>query len=116
MPKFSTPLEALRYHVTGAIERGEKKPIVNISPSDLQVLRNKLEIAIAQWDKKQRNPNAGGIALLRLDETIDEIAKGTSVARALYDAFNDRLLTALEKAAGVKVTYGGGAHDSGRPD
>ncbi len=28
MPNFKNPLEALRYHVTGAIERGEGTPIV----------------------------------------------------------------------------------------
>jgi hypothetical protein len=33
----------------------------------------------------------------------------------LYDNFNDRLLTALEKAAGVPITYGGGGKDRGRP-
>jgi hypothetical protein len=27
MSKFDTPQEALRHHVTGAIERGEKEPI-----------------------------------------------------------------------------------------
>lgn len=27
---FRTPMEALRYHVSGAIERGEKEPIVAI--------------------------------------------------------------------------------------
>lgn len=25
-----TPLEALRYHVTGAIERGEKQPVIEV--------------------------------------------------------------------------------------
>ena len=78
-------------------------------------LRRKLESAIAQWDRRQRNPNAGAIALLRLDEALQEVAAGKSVARALYDNFNDRLLTCLEKAAGLPVTYGGGAHDKGRP-
>lgn len=27
---FSHPLDALRYHVSGAVERGEKEPIVEI--------------------------------------------------------------------------------------
>lgn len=30
-----TPLELLRYHVTGAIERGEAEPIVEIKESDM---------------------------------------------------------------------------------
>jgi hypothetical protein len=45
-----------------------------------------------------------------------EIAGGKSIARALYDGFCARLLTRLEKAAGVPVTYGGGARSKGRPD
>ena len=78
-------------------------------------LEAKLAAAITQWDKRQRNPNAGAIALRRLDDALAEIKAGKSVARALYDNFNDRLLTALEKAAGVPITYGGGGHDKGRP-
>lgn len=31
---MSCPLEHLRYHVTGAIERGESVPIVEIRPED----------------------------------------------------------------------------------
>lgn len=79
-------------------------------------LKAKLESAIAQWDRRQRNPSAGALALSRLDETLAEVANGKSVARALYDNFNDRLLTRLEQAAGVAITFGGGAHDTGRPD
>ena len=78
-------------------------------------LKLRLESAIAQWDRRQRNHHAGAIALQRLDEALAEVDTGKSVARALYDNFNDRLLTALEKAAGVPVTYGGGAQDKGRP-
>jgi hypothetical protein len=79
-------------------------------------LRIKLESAIARWDRRQRNPHAGAIALLRLDEALAETAAGKSLARALYDNFNDRLLTALETAAGLPVTCGGGASDKGRPE
>lgn len=28
MPEFNTPQDALRHHVSGAVERGEKEPIV----------------------------------------------------------------------------------------
>jgi hypothetical protein len=77
--------------------------------------RSKLTSAIARWDRRQRNPHAGAIALQRLDEALEEIAAGKSLARALYDNFNDRLLTVLEQAAGLPVTFGGGAHDTGRP-
>lgn len=78
-------------------------------------IKTKLESAIAQWDKRQRNHHVGALALQRLDEALAEVAAGKSLARALHDNFNDRLLTALEKAAGLPVTFGGGAHDTGRP-
>jgi hypothetical protein len=78
-------------------------------------LKQKLESAVAQWDRRQRNPHAGAVALRRLDDALAEVSAGKSLARALYDNFNDRLLTALEKAAGLPVTLGGGAHDRGRP-
>ncbi len=78
-------------------------------------LRDKLSSAIAKWDKRQKNPHACAIALLRLDDALEEISAGKSLARALYDNFNDRLLTALEQAAGVEVSYGGGRDDKGRP-
>ena len=78
--------------------------------------RDKLVHAIALWDKRQRNPYASGIALIALDAAMDEVGTGKStLAQALYDHFNDRLLTWLEKAAGLDVTYGGGAKDRGRP-
>jgi len=78
-------------------------------------MKYRLESAVTQWSKRQANPHALGIALLRLDEALAEVATGKSLARALYDNFNDRLLTRLEKAAGVAVTYGGGRDDTGRP-
>jgi hypothetical protein len=81
-------------------------------------LHEKLVHAICEWDRATRNqsPYAASLALARLAEVEAEIASGKSVARALYDGFCDRLLTRLEKAAGVPVTYGGGARSTGRPD
>ena len=78
-------------------------------------MKSRLEAAIAQWDRRQKNHHAGAIALLRLDEALAEVSTGKSLARALYDNFNDRLLTALETAANLPITYGGGAADTGRP-
>ena len=78
-------------------------------------LKAALEHAISLWERRQKSPYAGAIALTRLDDALAEVAAGTSLARALYDNFNDRLLTALERAAGLPITYGGGAHDQGRP-
>lgn len=80
-------------------------------------MKQKLEHAITQWAARSKTNSvyALGIALQRLDEALTEHARGKSLARALYDNFNDRLLTALEKAAGLPVTYGGGRDDKGRP-
>lgn len=78
-------------------------------------IKAKLESAICKWQARQRNPYAGGLALQALDRAEASMKNGASLAQALYDHFNDRLLTALEKAAGLTVTYGGGSHDLGRP-
>lgn len=78
-------------------------------------MRTKLVHVICQWQAKERNPYAAGIALQALDRAEAQMAEGDSLARALYDTFNGRLLTKLEKAAGLTVTYGGGGHDIGRP-
>ncbi len=51
--------------------------------------------------------------LERVDEATDS---GTSLARALYDNFQGRILTALERAVDLPPTYGGGAQSTGRPD
>jgi hypothetical protein len=80
----------------------------------------KLTTALIKYDQRQRrgkyhNPHALGIYLKGLAEVEREVDAGASVARAIYDNFNDRLLTALEKAVGVPVTYGGGSQDKGRP-
>jgi hypothetical protein len=84
-------------------------------------LRARLVHAATEYDMKREakgdvNPARLSLIFARLDLVEQEIAAGTSVARALYDNFNDRLLTVLEKAAGVPVTYGGGKRSTGRPD
>ena len=68
-------------------------------------LKRTFETAIARWDRRNRNPHAGALALLRLDEAMAEIAAGRDVLETLRDSFNDRLLTALEKAY-AKFTTG----------
>lgn len=90
-------------------------------------LRRILEHTVTQFDVReekaaakskrrgQHNIYALGIYLGRVDDVIIAVDAGTSIARALHDSFSDRLLTCLEKACGVAVTYGGGAHDTGRP-
>lgn len=66
--------------------------------------------------KRYSSPAAAERLMLeRLDVAFTEIEHGKSIARALYDNFGDRILTALEKAAGVPVTYGGGGKSTGRP-
>jgi len=69
-----------------------------------------------QSKKKFYNHYALSLYLGRVNDVCDAVEAGTSLGRALYDNFNDRLLTALEKTCGLPVTYGGGGHDKGRPD
>lgn len=93
---------------------------------DMQKLRRTLVHAVTQFDAREEakaaknkrhhhNVYALGIYLGRVDSVIAAVACGDSLSRALYDNFQDTLLTALEKACGVPVTYGGGSHDTGRP-
>lgn len=83
--------------------------------------RFKLDMAITEYDRREStkahyNPNGLGLMFKRLQEyVIPEMAAGSTLAQALYDNFNDRLLTALEKACGLPVTYGGGKQSKGRP-
>ena len=84
-------------------------------------LEVRLTMAVTEYDRKlEAKGNINfyrlGIILKQLDKVHEEIAEGKSVGRALFDNFNDRLLTALEKAAGVPITYGGGAKSKGRPE
>ena len=43
--QFNSPLEALRYHVSGAIARGEGKPITEISPKDRHLQDARIQAA-----------------------------------------------------------------------
>jgi hypothetical protein len=56
-----------------------------------------------------------GLLLNQLEKVDNEVSQGVSLARALYDNFDGRLLTRLEKAVGLTPTFGGGGHDTGRP-
>jgi hypothetical protein len=51
-----------------------------------------------------------------IDAIEEDVDKGKSLARALYDNASDRFLSALEKAVGLPLTYGGGGKDRGRPE
>ncbi len=53
---------------------------------------------ILRWAECQPNQHAAALALLRLDDTLDEIERGKPLGQALRDNFNDRLLTRLEIA------------------
>ena len=80
--------------------------------------RGKLLHAIMLYDRSEekKRPNIYRLGLLlRALESVERSAKRASLARALYDNFNDRLLTRLEKAVGLTPTFGGGGHDTGRP-
>jgi hypothetical protein len=86
-----------------------------------ETTKAKLTNAIYAHDKramrgKYWNYYAIGIMLSALDQAeADMVKRGSTLAQALYDHFNDRLLTRLEKAVGLEPTYGGGGKDRGRP-
>lgn len=82
--------------------------------------RLKLETALIKYDRRQSrsksyNRYALGIYLKVFQEVIEKVDSGFSLARALYDSYNGRLLTTLEKSVGLPPTYGGGAKSTGRP-
>jgi hypothetical protein len=80
----------------------------------------KLVSALTEFDRKEsrkkyHNPYALSHYLTALRESESEVEAGGSLARALYDHFNGRLLTAMERSVGLIPTYGGGAKSTGRP-
>lgn len=90
------------------------------------VIRDKLVSAAIKHDKRlssseARNPRANvnvyrmAHFLGAIDQIEQDIDRGKSLARALYDNASDRFLTNLEKAVGLEPTFGGGGHDRGRP-
>lgn len=73
-------------------------------------------IAVTRWDRSEElKPGHNHYALALYLARLDDRKPGQSVAQFLYDNFNGRLLSHLERWFGVPVTYGGGAHDKGRP-
>lgn len=90
---------------------------------DAQGLRVALNHAVTRYDRQEEakprrnhhNHYALAIYLGRVSEVADIVERGeATLAQALYDNFNDRLLTFVERAAGLEVTYGGGRADKGR--
>jgi hypothetical protein len=59
-------------------------------------------LEILRWADRQPNQHAAGLALLRLDDMLGEIEQGKSLAQALRDNFNDRLLTRLDRVLGCR--------------
>lgn len=81
----------------------------------------KLHSAIVAFDKRQERTKSYNIYAMghycgAMEKVKESVASGSSLARALYDNFNGRLLTTLEKSVGLEPTFGGGGHDRGRPD
>ena len=80
----------------------------------------KLVTAINKYDERQAkmkyyNRYALPQYLAAIQKVREEVASGKTLARALYDNYNGRLLSALEKSVGLPLTYGGGGADKGRP-
>ena len=93
---------------------------------DMLALRRKLQHEVTAFDTREeaaaeKNPRrfhniyALGIYLQRVDGVVAAVACGDSLPRALYDNFQDTLLSRLEKSFALPVTHGGGKGDTGRP-
>jgi hypothetical protein len=69
-------------------------------------IKNRLALAATAYDRKQStrrhyNPYALGQYLMRIEEVIDDIDRGTPIDHALAAGFTGRLLSHLARAAGV---------------
>ena len=51
---MATPLERLRYHVTGAIERGEATPIIEVPARDGWAVSYNGDDCRSWWDNERR--------------------------------------------------------------
>lgn len=85
------------------------------------VIRDKLVSAVTQYDMRQAKRKGHNIYALghyfkAIDNVESDVDNGASLARALYDNFSDRLLSAVERAVGLPLTYGGGGQSTGRPE
>ncbi len=72
MPRFAHPLDALRYHVTGAIERGEATPIVAITPHSTGVHDSEAVPGCPECDATMRGESP---TWTRTDAGTDEAAR-----------------------------------------
>ena len=109
---------------TEPIERAWPGSAAYVEPTESTGLdphdRLKLQTAITEYDRRQSrgrryNPNALGLMLGALQDAERDVERGASLARALYDNFQDTLLSALERSVGLPLTYGGGGKSTGRP-
>lgn len=72
----------------------------------MESLKLRLERAAVRQDRRLRQPRAAsGLAIIfgRIDTACANIANGADVATELRSQFNDRLLDAMLKAAGVPL-------------
>ena len=102
---MTNPLDRLKHHVTGAIERGEKTAIVEQAAPRMfgGSIHAALVHAATQYDTRQArgkryNPYALAQYLGRITEVEADIKRGATPRAALLAAFNDRLLSCLLKA------------------
>jgi hypothetical protein len=102
----NAPHNALRAAVARAMANGA--PVFECEPDPAQ-LDTFLSHAVTRWDRLQAakasrtprayyNPNALGIYLGRVEETIALVQRGTGIEEALRSGFNDRLLDFLLRA------------------
>jgi hypothetical protein len=84
-----------------AMARQAKKPI-GCTAHDRAWQKARLEHAITVWDRRNRNHHSGAIALLRLDEMMQEVEAGKPIEQAVRENFNDRLLVLMLKELGMQ--------------
>jgi hypothetical protein len=96
------------------------KHTVFLRRTEVLDIRATLDAAAMNYDAKLYAKDGNiyriGIIFRALSLVEKDIQGGSSLARALYDNFNDRLLSVMEKACKLPLTYGGGAKSKGRPD
>lgn len=100
-----TPLETLRHHVSGAIERGEKSPIVEQRPVTLTLIFKTRDGDITQRATADKPRKAFAAAFDGLERRYPkESWRGVDYARAAYNAFAMALNVPHGTACGTPYT------------
>lgn len=88
MKTFTNPHDALKHHVTGAIERGEKQPIVALihTPGDTYTVTGLLYNSTKRFRHSYSNPmHALGINLWRGSVWQQKFGKGRTLIKRVFN-------------------------------